>query len=183
MDVPKGGVLSSLPALLANGLMEGIDSFATKVKGYYTAFHVLLLLAFMALCRIKTVEKIRGESAGEFGKLLGLDRIPEVRCLRKKLNDLSTGDTAEEWASHLSRYWMGADTKSAGTLYIDGHVRLYHGGLTKLPRRYVSRERLCLRGTTDYWVNDAVGRPFFVVGKTVDQAFCKHYVLILYPSC
>lgn len=53
MDVPKGGVLSALPALLTNGLMEGVDSFATKVKGYYTAFHVLLLLAFMALCRIK----------------------------------------------------------------------------------------------------------------------------------
>ena len=173
MDVPKGGVLASLPALIANGLMEGVDDFKTKVKGYYTAFHVLLLLAFMALCRIKTIEQIRGESAGEFGKLLGLDRIPEVRCLRKKLNDLSTGDTAEEWASHLSRYWMGSDTESAGTLYIDGHVRLYHGGLTKLPRRYVSRERLCLRGTTDYWVNDAVGRPFFVVGKTVDPGLLQ----------
>ena len=39
--------------------------------------------------------------------------------------------------------------------------------LANLPRRYVSRERLCLRGTTDYWVNDAVGRPFFVVSKPV----------------
>jgi len=173
IDVPKGGVLSSLPALLANGLMEGTDNFATKVKGYYTAFHVLLLLAFMALCRIKTVEKIRGESAGEFGKLLGLDRIPEVRCLRKKLNDLSTDDTVEKWALHLSRYWMTADSKSAGTLYVDGHVRLYHGELTKLPRRYVSRERLCLRGTSDYWVNDAVGQPFFVVEKTVDPGLLQ----------
>jgi hypothetical protein len=34
-------------------------------------------------------------------------------------------------------------------------VRVYHGDQTKLPRRYVSRERLCLRGTTDYWVNHA----------------------------
>jgi hypothetical protein len=32
-----------------------------------------------------------------------------------------------------------------------------------LPRRYVARQRLCLRGTTDYWINDAFGRPFFVV--------------------
>lgn len=173
MDVPKAGVLSALPALIANGLMEGANSFMTKVKGYYTAFHVMLLLALMALCRIKTVEQIRGESAGEFGKLLGLDRIPEVRCLRKKLNDLSTGDTVEKWSFHLSRYWMESDTKSAGTLYIDGHVRLYHGGLTKLPRRYVSRERLCLRGTTDYWVNDAVGQPFFVVEKTVDPGLLQ----------
>lgn len=173
LDVPKGGVLCALPALLANGLLEGAEQLLGAVKGYYTIFHLLLLLAFMALCRIKTVEKIRGHAPGEFGKLLGLDRIPEVRCLRKKMDDLSVGDTAERWASHLSKHWMDTDTNSAGTLYIDGHVRVYHGGLTKPPRRYVSRERLCLRGTTDYWVNDAIGRPFFVVEKPVDPGLLK----------
>ena len=173
LDVPKGGVLCALPALLTNGLLEGAEQLLGAVKGYYTTFHMLLLLAFMALCRIKTVEKIRGHAPGEFGKLLGLDRIPEVRCLRKKMDDLSAGDTAERWASHLSKHWMDADTNSAGTLYIDGHVRVYHGGLSKPPRRYVSRERLCLRGTTDYWVNDAIGRPFFVVAKTVDPGLLK----------
>jgi transposase len=173
LDVPKGGVLCALPALLANGLLEGAEQLLGAVKGYYTIFHILLLLAFMALCRIKTVEKIRGHAPGEFGKLLGLDRIPEVRCLRKKMDDLSAGDTAERWASHLSKHWMDTDTNSAGTLYIDGHVRVYHGGLTKPPRRYVSRERLCLRGTTDYWVNDAIGRPFFAVEKPVDPGLLK----------
>ncbi len=44
---------------------------------------------------------------------MGLDRIPEVRCLRKKLNDMSTGNETEEWAAHLSRYWMESDSKSA----------------------------------------------------------------------
>lgn len=173
LDVPKGGVLCALPALLTNGLLEGAEQFLGTLKGYYTLFHILLLLAFMALCRIKTVEQIRGHAPGEFGKLLGLDRIPEVRCLRKKIEALSTGDTAEQWASHLSRYWMDADSNAAGTLYIDGHVRVYHGGLTKPPRRYVSRERLCLRGTTDYWVNDAIGRPFFVIEKAIDPGMLK----------
>lgn len=173
VDVPNGGVLCALPALLANGLVEGADQLLGAVKGYYTNFHILLLLAFMALCRIKTVEKIRGHSPGEFGKLLGLDRIPEVRCLRKKMDDLSIDDTTKRWASHLSKHWMDQDEKWTGTLYIDGHVRVYHGGLTKPPRRYVSRERLCLRGTTDYWVNDAIGRPFFVVDKTVDPGLLK----------
>jgi len=173
LDVPKGGVLCALPALLANGLLEGAERLLGAVKGYYTTFHILLLLAFMGLCRIKTMEKMRGHAPGEFGKLLGLDRIPEVRCLRKKMDDLSAGDTAERWASHLSKHWMDTDTNSAGTLYIDGHVRVYHGGLTKPPRRYVSRERLCLRGTTDYWVNDAIGRPFFVVEKPVDPGLLK----------
>jgi hypothetical protein len=54
-------------------------------------------------------------------------------------------------------------------LYVDGHVRLYHGHQTALPRRYVSRQRLCLRATTDYWVNDGLGQPFFVIERPVDH--------------
>ena len=61
--------------------------------------------------------------------------------------------------------WMEADPEEAGYLYVDGHVRVYTGDEANLPRRYVSRQRLCLRGATDYWVNDAIGRPFFVVSK------------------
>ncbi len=171
-DVPNGGVLCALPGLLANGLKEGIDLLG-KVNGYYSVFHILLLLSFMSLCRIKTTEKLRGHSPGEFGILTGLDRIPEVRCLRSKMDELSAGNAAEEWAVHLSRHWMEGDPDSAGTLYIDGHVRVYHGRLTRPPRRFVSREQLCLRGTTDYWVNDAVGRPFFVVEKAIDPGLLK----------
>jgi hypothetical protein len=58
--------------------------------------------------------------------------------------------------------------QAAGVFYADGHVRVYHGKLTKLPRRYIARERLCLRGTTDYWVNAMDGQPFFVVTRPVD---------------
>jgi len=168
LDVPKAGVLCAIPAILANGLFNGTKKFLGRVTGYYTIFHVLLLLALMALCRIKTTEKLRGHAPGEFGKLLGLDRIPEVRCLRNKMDELSANNGAERWAAHLGKYWMSLEPESVGTLYIDGHVRVYHGRLTKLPRRYVSRERLCLRGTTDYWVNDAIGRPFFVIEKEID---------------
>jgi biotin operon repressor len=173
LDVPNGGVLCALPSLLVGGLLEGADLLLGKVKGYYRTLHVLLLLAFMALSRIRTVEQLRGQAPGEFGKLLGLDRVPEVRCLRRKMDELSDGDAAQRWAAHLSHHWMQRDPGAAGTLYVDGHVRVYHGGLTKPPRRYVSRERLCLRGTTDYWVNDSLGRPFFVVEKAVDPGLLK----------
>lgn len=173
LDVAKGGVLCALPSLLMNGLLKGIEQLENQVKGYYRAFHILILLAFMALCRIKTVEKLRGHSPGEFGKIIGLDRIPEVRCLRKKMSEMSADNAAEAWAAYLGKQWMEADPQAVGTLYIDGHVRVYHGNRTKLPRRYVSRERLCLRGITDYWVNDAVGRPFFVVEKVVDPGLLK----------
>ena len=53
------------------------------------------------------------------------------------------------------------------------YVRVYHGKLTKLPRCYVSRQRLCLRGTTDYWVNAMDGQPFFVVTKPVDPGLLE----------
>jgi len=168
LDVPLGGVLCALPALLANGLLNGANQFLGQVKGYYTAIQILLLLAFMALCRIKSTEKLKRYSPGEFGNLLGLDRAPEVRCLRRKMDALSADRGAEKWAAHLSQYWMEQDPDWVGSLYIDGHVRIYHGKLTELPRRYVSRQRLCLRGITDYWVNDAIGRPFFVVEKQID---------------
>jgi hypothetical protein len=173
LDVPKGGVLCSLPSLLMNGLLDGSEQLLAGVKGYYRCFHILLLLAFMALCRIKTAEQLRGYAPGEFGKMLGLDRVPEVRCLRRKMDELSADNAAELWAAHLGRQWMEAHPDAVGTLYVDGHVRVYHGEQTLLPRRYVSRERLCLRGTTDYWVNDAIGRPFFVVEKVIDPGLLK----------
>ncbi len=141
--------------------------------GYYTSVHVLMLMGFMALCRIKTVEQLRAEAPGEFGKLLGLDRIPEVRCLRRKLSELGKDEAADRWAAHLSQKWMQADPEAAGTLYVDGHVRVYHGSKSALPRRYVSRQRLCLRGISDYWVNDAIGQPFFVVEKPVDPGLLE----------
>jgi hypothetical protein len=52
--------------------------------------------------------------------------------------------------------------------YCDGHVRVYHGDQTDLPRHYVARERLCLRATADYWVNAMDGQPFLYVNKEVD---------------
>ena len=64
---------------------------------------------------------------------------------------------------------MQEESEEAGYLYVDVHVRTYTGQTANLPRRYVSREKLRLRGTTDYWVNDALGRPFFVVSKSVTE--------------
>ena len=171
-DVPYGGVLCALPSLLANGLLTGITTLG-KLGGYYHSLHVLLLLGFMALSRIKTPESLRVKAPGEFGKLMGLDRIPEVRCLRKKMDQLIRDESAERWAVELGRLWMNNDPESAGTLYVDGHVRVYHGRKTKPPRKFVSRQRLCLRGVSDYWVNDAIGRPFFVIDKIVDPGMLK----------
>lgn len=163
LDVPNGGVLWALPALTANGLFRHMDKYFSLPNGFYSVIHIFLLLSYMALCRIKTIEKLRHEPAGEFGKLIGLDRIPEVKTLREKIGKLADTEKVGQWSGTLSKEWMEANPEAAGALYVDGHIRIYHGSQTKLPRRYVTRQRLCLRGMTDYWVNDRTGNPFFVV--------------------
>ncbi len=172
-DVSFGGVLCALPALAENGLFRHIHDCLKQLRGYYSTLHVIVLLAYMALCRIKTVERLQYESPGELGKLSGLDRVPEVRCLRRKLAALSIDDGPSKWAGLLSQDWLKEEPELAGTLYVDGHVRLYHGSQTTLPRRYVSRQRLCLRGTTDYWVNDILGQPFFVVERPINHGLLE----------
>jgi len=172
-DVSFGGVLCALPALAENGLFRHIHACLAQLRGYYSTLHVIVLLAHMALCRIKTVEQLQYQPPGELGKLSGLDRVPEVRCLRRKLAALSLDDGPKKWAGLLSRDWLEAAPELAGALYVDGHVRLYHGSQTALPRRYVSRQRLCLRGTTDYWVNDILGQPFFAVGRPIDHGLLE----------
>jgi hypothetical protein len=168
-DVPDGGVLLALPALLLYGLLDKSRKIFSMPEGFYPLESIFLLLALMALGRIPSLESLRYVAPGEWGKLIGLDRIPEVRTLRQKLSALcSQRGRAEHWSGLLAEQWMQSEVQSAGVFYADGHVRLYHGKLTALPRRYVARERLCLRGTTDYWVNAMDGRPFFMVTYPVD---------------
>lgn len=166
-DVSLGGLLAGLPALCANGLLSGIGQHLKLPAGFYSCLHILLTLGFMALARIRRPEGLRHHPPGELGKVIGIDRAPEVRTLREKITLMAATGDPGAWMRELAQTWMEGEPEEAGYLYVDGHVRVYHGDLAHLPRRYVSRERLCLRGTTDYWINDALGRPFFVVAKAV----------------
>jgi len=173
LDVRFGGVLFALPALLINGLLRHSEKHFSLPNGFYGLSRIFILIAFMALCRIKSIEGLRRCPPGDLGKLLGLDRVPEVRTLREKLEHLCERGAVSEWSADLSRDWMAGNPDLAGYLYVDGHVRVYHGSQTKLPKRYVARERLCLRGTTDYWVNDALGQPFFSVNAPVNPGLLE----------
>jgi Transposase protein len=168
-DVAQGGVLSALPALLAFGLLRHTRERFELPTGYYPLEIYFLVVSFLALARVGSLEALRYEPPGEWGKLLGLDRVPEVRTLREKLGQLcQPGGRVQQWSQTLSQEWMAGSDEAVGTAYVDGHVRVYHGKLTQLPRRYVARERLCLRGTTDYWVNAMDGQPFFAITQAVD---------------
>lgn len=173
-DLDKGGVLCAVPALLALGLLSHSQKQLSLPAGYYPMESILLCVAFLALSRVQSMEALRYEAPGEWGRLLGLDRVPEVRTLREKIGLLCEDEAkVRKWSSGLAREWMELESDGAGTLYVDGHVRVYHGGLTKLPARYVARQKLCLRGTTDYWVNAMDGAPFFAVSQSSDPGLLQ----------
>jgi hypothetical protein len=168
-DVPQGGVLLALPALLAEGLLRYSPQMYHLPDGFYGIDSIFLLLAFMALARIRSMEQLRYQAPGEWGKVLGLDRIPEVRTLRQKLGLLCRDlGQAMKWNAQLAKEWIARQQDSELYFYCDGHVRVYHGNQTALPRHYVARERLCLRATTDYWINAMDGQPFLYINKEVD---------------
>jgi len=173
-DLDKGGLLCAIPALLALGLLTHSKKHFELPPGYYPIECILLCVAFLALARVQSMEALRYEAPGEWGRLLGFDRVPEVRTLREKISLICQDeDKIREWSSGLAREWMELKGEEAGSLYIDGHVRVYNGGLTKLPARYVARQKLCLRGTTDYWVNAMDGAPFFAVSQSSDPGLLQ----------
>lgn len=174
LDIPQGGVLLALPALLVLGLLRHTRRYYELPKGFYGIESIFLLLALMALARIESIEQLRYSAPGEWGNLLGLDRIPEVRCLRRKLSWLCREPgRAAQWNTALAEAWMKGLPEGEMLFYADGHVRVYHGGLTALPRHYVPRQRLCLRATTDYWIHAMDGQPFCYVNQAVDPGLIQ----------
>ena len=168
-DVPQGGVLCALPALLTEGLLAHTRCLYALPPGFYPLESIFLLLALLALVRCPSLEQVRYASPGEWGKLLGLDRIPEVRTLRAKLALLcQDAGRAARWSAELAKEWIAGPESGEFVFYVDGHVRVYHGDLTPLPRHYVARQRLCLRATTDYWINAMDGQPFLFLHQEVD---------------
>jgi Transposase protein len=162
--VRYGGVMLALPAALTLGLLDaGRQVYGALKNGFYGLQATLLCLAFMALLRIRTPEELQGQPPGELGILLGLDRTPEVKTLRRKLAELAARRQATPFSQHLAERWVRDHTDAVGLLYIDGHVRPYHGTTHTLPETYVTRRRLCMPATTDVWVQQQDAQPLFVV--------------------
>jgi len=165
-----GGALLALPALLALGLLEaGEQSYGRLKNAFYGLRATLLILAFMALLRLRTPEQLQGHPPGELGVLLGLDRAPEVKTLRRKLWELAARKQATQLSQRLAERWVRENAEAVGLLYVDGHVRPYHGSAHTLPEAWVARRRLCMPASTDIWVNQRDAQPLFVVSAAAND--------------
>ena len=178
-SLPRAGVLLAIPALVASDVLPvARQIFGSIGPAFYGLRTTLVAYILLALLRIPRPETLKEYAPADLGRIVGLDRLPEVKTLRRKLADLASRKASEEFGRELARRRIAERGRMMGFLYLDGHVRAYHGKHT-IPKAYLTRTRLAAPGTTDYWVNDQKGEPLFVVTADANAAMTRMLIPIL----
>jgi transposase len=178
-SLPRAGVLLAIPALVASDVLPVARQIYGSIgPAFYGLRTTLVAYILLALLRIPRPETLKEYAPGDLGRIVGLDRLPEVKTLRRKLARLASRKASQEFGRELARRRIAERGRILGFLYIDGHVRAYHGKHT-IPKAYLARTRLAVPGTTDYWVNDKKGEPLFVVTAEANAAMTRMLIPIL----
>ena len=160
---PLAGLLLALPALEATGLLEGARQVYGRLRdGYYGLAATLLTLVFLALAGEPRAEGATRVPPAALGRVLGLDRAPEVKTIRRKLGELAAAGKAADLIMALARRHAGTRPEALGFLYADGHARAYHG-TRNVQKTHIARLKFPAPATAETWVTDQDGEPVFMV--------------------
>jgi DNA-binding CsgD family transcriptional regulator len=178
-SLPRAGVLLAIPTLVASGLLSTAEKiYGSLGPAFYGLRTTLVAYVLLALLRIPRPEALKEYPPGELGRIVGLDRMPEVKTLRGKLARLASLKGSYQLGREIARQRIAERGKVLGFLYIDGHVRAYHGKHT-IPKAYVTRMHLAAPASTDYWVNDQRGDPLFVVTADANARMTRMLMPVL----
>jgi hypothetical protein len=134
--------------------------WASLGAAFYGVRTTLVTLLLLALLRVKRPEQIRGYDAAGLGRVLGLDRAPEVKTLRRKLHALSSRNQGMPFLEKLALARVQALNAQPSVVYLDGHVSVY-SGQSKIGEVYSTRDKRVVKGTTQTWVNLPGRTPLF----------------------
>lgn len=167
--IANGGVLTLIPFLISQGLLSYQNHYQSFTNGYYRLESILMTLCYIYLCRLKSIEQLKNHKPGELGKLMGLDRVPEAKCMRLNVKAVSDQGQAHSWNEELTRKWLGNQEEEETLFYIDGHVYAYSGYKANMGKKHVARQKLCLAGMNEFWVHDQSHMPIMVVSGKVNE--------------
>jgi len=185
--VTQAGLLLAVPFLLGSGVLDCARRiYGTIGPAFYGLRTTFVTLVLMALLRIRRPEGLKERAPQDLGRVLGLDRAPEVKTVRRKLTRLAAvgrarptarcrrrrDGRATDFGRALAERRVADRGTALGFLYLDGHVRVYHGQKA-IPKGHVARMRLSMPATTDYWVNDREGEPLLVVTAEANAGLCR----------
>ena len=160
---PLAGLLLALPALEGAGLLDAAREVYGRLKdGFYGLGATLLTLVFLALAGEPRAEGATRVPPGALGRVLGLDRAPEVKTIRRKLGELAAAGKAADLIMALARRHAAARPDTLGFLHIDGHARVYYG-TRQVQKTHVARLKFPAPATMETWVTGQDGDPVFMV--------------------
>jgi transposase-like protein len=160
---PLAGLLLALPPLEDTGLLDAARQVYGQLKnGFYGMGATLLTLVFLALAGEPRAEGATRVPPGALGRVLGLDRAPEVKTIRRKLAELAAAGKAADLIMALARRHAAARPDTLGFLYVDGHARVYYGTRT-VQKTHVARLKFPAPATMETWVTGQDGDPVFMV--------------------
>jgi hypothetical protein len=166
--VPRAGVLLAVPLLVHHGLIEAFGKvYGSLHPSFYGLRTIVVTLFLAALLRIKRPEHFKEYHPGDLGAILGLDRAPEVKTVRRKFARLAAMGCGKQLMEELARRRIAEDEERVAFLYIDGHVREYHGKFPLFQAKKAQRQ-VVTPAATDNWVHDADGEPLLVVTSEVN---------------
>jgi hypothetical protein len=165
--VPLAGLLLAIPALEATGLLScAATVFGSLRNGFYGLDTMLVEGVLRALAGEPRAEGATRIDPAALGRVLGLDRGPEVKTIRRKITDLAATGRANELLAAMAAAHVARLDKSNPDLlavfYVDGHVRAYQGA-RKVAKTHLSRLKFPAPATVETWVSDAAGDPVLVV--------------------
>ncbi len=177
--LPLAGLLLALPALEMTGLLPvATETFPPMSKGFYGLRATLLMGVFLALLREPRAEAATRIRPADLGRVLGLDRAPEVKTLRRKLSELAGYGKGAALQAALGAHHASARPEAVGFLYLDGHVRVYTG-TRELPKTHIARMRIAGPATEETWVGDADGDPVMVITAAPSQSLAAELARLL----
>jgi transposase-like protein len=160
---PLAGLLLALPALEDTGLLDAAREVYGQLRdGFYGMTATLLTLVFLALAGEPRAEGATRVPPAALGRVLGLDRAPEVKTIRRKLGELAAAGKAADLIMALARRHAAARPDTLGFLYVDGHARVYHG-TRNVQKTHVARLKFPAPATMETWVTGQDGDPVFMV--------------------
>ena len=160
---PLAGLFLALPALTATGLLDTAHTvYGEFGNGFYSLDTMLCESVFRALLGEARAEGATRIDPPALGRVLGLDRAPEVKTVRRRIRLLAEAGTAGDWIAAMARRHVQASPEQAAVLYVDGHVRAYQG-TRAIAKTHVPRLKFPAPATVETWVCDAAGDPLLVV--------------------
>src|SRR5699024_1112300 len=105
--VPLAGLLLALPALEATGLLGCARSvFGQLPDGFYGLDTMLLEGVFRALAGAPRAEGAARFAPADLGRVLGMDRAPEVRTIRRRIAQLAAAERAADLLAGMAAHHL-----------------------------------------------------------------------------